>query len=339
MTQQLYIISLAHDQYETDERVAMQLSGDMWTAMSAHLQYVLGVRGYVHLSTCNRLELYYEHTSDLSDDILVKWSAIAGVNIDTSRATIITDTAGAIDHILDLSLGFKSAVFGDDQIITQLKTSFESARVAGHLSTLLERAYQSMMRCHKRVCNTTEYRTSTVSLAYCTLKRISTSLDSTPNEQKKVLILGAGGMALQVVKYVERFKFGHVDIANRTKSKAERITQGRKISVVDYHGVTQSEYDIIISCTDHGIMQATQMKRPRIYADLSIRSKKDMLDDTTVITLHQMLDELAYHSRNREKATSVVSAIVKHQKSQYLQWVEGWLARQQSAKQQTHEYC
>jgi len=168
---QLFIISANHLSTSAQERLLLKLSDTQWDQLSTHMLQGLQVSGYVHLQTCNRIEIIYEHHTDVSDDIIGTWlSLIDHKEIAEQHFDVCSGTDDCINYLLRLSLGFQSAIYGDDQILQQLKTAFEAARSDQRLSSLLERSYQSMMRTHKQVCRETDYKSQTVSLAYQALK-------------------------------------------------------------------------------------------------------------------------------------------------------------------------
>ena len=232
----LQILSIDHKSHSTSERQAFALNPDQYDELSSYIQYVLGVHGHVYLSTCNRIEIYYDAEEDLRELIIEKWKYLAQINDENLQNPITTylGSESCINHILQLCIGTKSAIVGDDQILSQLKKAFELARTNGTMSTLLERAYQTVM--------------------------------------KLVLIIGAGAMAAQVVKYLPKFQFSSVSITNRTEEKAQKLVKEKNIEVVNYANIDSSEYDIVISCTDQGYGLVRNITQLGFYIDLSLAS-------------------------------------------------------------------
>ena len=69
---------------------------------------------------------------------------------------------------------------------------------------------------------------------------------------KKVLILGAGGVAPSIIYALNKMKVTEITISNRTKNKAEILKdQFKKLKVVDWGGLP--EFDVIINATSIGL--------------------------------------------------------------------------------------
>jgi shikimate dehydrogenase len=69
---------------------------------------------------------------------------------------------------------------------------------------------------------------------------------------KKVLILGAGGVAPSIIYALNKMEVTEITISNRTKNKAEILKdQFKKLKVVDWGGLP--EFDVIINATSIGL--------------------------------------------------------------------------------------
>ncbi len=329
----LQILSIDHTSHSSKERQAFALNTEQYDELSSYIKYVLGVHGHVYLSTCNRLEIYYDAEEDLRDLIIKKWKSLAKV-IDKNNQKSITTYLGSdicINHILQLCIGIKSAILGDDQILSQLKKAFESARTNESMSTLLERAYQTVMRFHKQVCRDTEYRNITVSLAYHSLKSIYQHIQKNDLKTKSVLIIGAGDMAAQIVKYLPKFQFGSVSIMNRTELKARRLINGKNIEFVDYSSLDGNEYDIIISCIDQGYGLIINPSQLDFYIDLSLASSNIESLSCPGILLEELQNYITAQSTARLDSLSEVSFIMIKCKEEYLNWLGHWSSRRKDS--------
>ncbi|MEM9547779.1 MAG: hypothetical protein AAGA77_17485 [Bacteroidota bacterium] len=322
----LYIISINHQTHCAEERIKLDLSTEAWEELFAFLTFKLGAEGFVLLRTCNRIELYYEADQNWTSRIKEKWNSLVSStqNFEGMESVQTYDGYRAcIEHLLQLSVGFKSAIYGDDQILSQLKKAFEQARSNKSMSTLLERSYQSVMRFHKKVCRDTDFKSHTISLAYQALKSARFSLGSDRLAEKNVLIIGAGDMAAQVVKYLPKFKFGSISITNRTQSKAKRLVQNKKITVVAYEQLEIKSYDIIISCTDQGYSLLSNWSNVDYYIDLSLHSASIGPISTSHIVLAELQQSINERNVDRMKSVGRVYEILENR----VEGFEGWCSR------------
>ena len=325
---QLFIISANHLSTSAQERLLLKLSDTQWDQLSTHMLQGLQVSGYVHLQTCNRIEIIYEHHTDVSDDIIGTWlSLIDHKEIAEQHFDVCSGTDDCINYLLRLSLGFQSAIYGDDQILQQLKTAFEAARSDQRLSSLLERSYQSMMRTHKQVCRETDYKSQTVSLAYQALKAARNIIGKPNLKNKNLLIVGAGDMAKQILKYLPKFHFQSVTITNRTMSKAFRLAAENDINLVDYSHRLADKYEVVISCTDHGKSRLSELTHMELYVDLSLSSAH--VEDLHIpyVLLDELQELIATQNDRRMACISQVTEIINSNQSHFIDWYNGWLER------------
>jgi len=325
----LYIISINHQTHCAEERIQFDLSEEGWAELSAYLKYNLCVDGYVLLRTCNRLELYYESDQNRNKSIMDKWSSLIrnAIISDIDKVETYSDYHASIEHLLHLSTGFKSAIFGDDQILSQLKKAFEEARANKTLSTLLERAYQSIMRSHKQICRNPDFKSQTISLAYQALKSARFRFGTENLKNKNVLIIGAGDMAAQVVKYLPKFKFKGVSITNRTQSKAEKLAAHSSLQILPYDEFRIEQFDIVISCTDQGFGLVSDWSLVEYYIDLSLHSAH--LSDVPVshILLKELQELINERNNIRMKSVDRVHEILGHIATEYEKWCVDWSER------------
>ena len=323
----LYIISINHQTHSAEERIKLDLDESGWAELFAYLKYNLNLDGYVFLRTCNRLELYYEADENLTEEIIEKWRYLIP-ECSLNCAEKIQSMSGyleSIEHLLQLSAGFKSAIYGDDQIHSQLKKAFEEARSNKTLSTLLERSYQAIMRFHKQICRHTDFKSQTISLAYQALKSARFRFGTENLKSKNVLIIGAGDMAAQVVKYLPKFKFGSVSITNRTKTKAEKLVSGTPITVIPYTELKFENYDIIISCTDQGYSLISEWAGIEYYIDLSLPSAHLTEVPSSHILLKDLQELINQRNNVRMQSVEKVRSILNDMALEFESWCKGWI--------------
>lgn len=107
--------------------------------------------GCVLLSTCNRTELYLSCEEESVDpfEILCR---VKGIDVGAYQS-FNTQRKGSdvVEHLFSLACGLKSKVFGEDQIITQVKDALTSAREAETTDIVLEKLFQTAITAAKKV--------------------------------------------------------------------------------------------------------------------------------------------------------------------------------------------
>jgi len=77
-------------------------------------------------------------------------------------------------------------------------------------------------------------------------------------ENKKVFILGAGGVVPSIIFALNKMKISEIMISNRTKKKAENLNDlFRKLKIIDWGEVP--DFDIIINATSLGLKKEDEM--------------------------------------------------------------------------------
>lgn len=108
------------------------------------------IEGCVILSTCNRTELYVS-TEEERNDLFEMLCKVKHIDKDKFRHIYIErKDEEAIQHLFELSCGMKSKIFGEDQIITQVKQALAMAREAETADVVLEKAFQMAVTAAKK---------------------------------------------------------------------------------------------------------------------------------------------------------------------------------------------
>lgn len=109
------------------------------------------ITGCVLLSTCNRTELYIS----LEEESMEPYEILCRVKGIDSEAYqdyyTVRNGCEVVEHLFSLACGLKSKVFGEDQIITQVKEALTNAREAETTDIVLEKLFQTAITAAKKV--------------------------------------------------------------------------------------------------------------------------------------------------------------------------------------------
>ena len=93
---------------------------------------VPGVQGRVIISTCNRTEIYLSCQPGVSPEPGAVLCAAAGQDYAPfAQAFVTRRDEGAVRHLARVAAGLRSQIWGEDQIVTQVKTAIAAARDQG----------------------------------------------------------------------------------------------------------------------------------------------------------------------------------------------------------------
>ncbi len=182
----------------------------------------------VLLSTCNRVELYLATLCGVT----LRRGQIVEFLADFHHldAHEITDSLydwhgrDSVRHLFLVSSSLDSMVVGETQISAQVKQAYQLASQQEVTGPLMHAAFQAAARVARRVANETavhERRVSVPSVAVSEfVGQVFERLDD-----KRALIIGAGEMAEETVRYLHQDGIRDVTIVNRRPQRAADLAQ------------------------------------------------------------------------------------------------------------------
>lgn len=335
MNAQLMYVGITHETAQVQERTYYALSKEQKQAFAYLLTHQLGLKAFAIITTCNRTEVYFESDSVTPYEVrslLIEYVAtLHKVKLATRAFLIFDSTIDTARHLLSVANGLKSAVIGDKQIIQQVKASYQQALTQSQQGSLLERAFQAVFRSHKRVSKESLYRQGSTSTAYSALKMIEAHFGKGMCAHLKVLIVGAGEIAEDLLRYVPKFGFAYVAVSNRTAEKATHLAQQYQIGTYAWQQVVANQldgFDVVITAVSnrkHLISQPAQTARAMLWIDLAMPSNIDAAIANNLNKVYN-IDEVAsqVHATNETqlKALPVVEKIIEEELEGFIGWLK-----------------
>jgi glutamyl-tRNA reductase len=161
----------------------------------------------VLIRTCHRVELYasWDGGGDL-DDLALPFGARR------------LDDVEAVEHFLSVACGLDSTVFGETQVLHQLRETLDASRATRPLDPILDRLFQAGLHAGREA--RTHFTGSPRSLADVALDRIEA--DGAPVRDRSILVVGAGRMA-RLAAFAAARRGARVRVANRTPAAARSL--------------------------------------------------------------------------------------------------------------------
>jgi glutamyl-tRNA reductase len=290
--------------------------------------------GLLLLVTCNRTEIYFESTST-SDVALRDFLISQKSTINKEQGKQLFKTANnseeTVKHLLEVSSGLKSSVLGDAEIVHQIKKAYQYTIVKKLQGSLLERALQTVFKGHKRISNETHFRDGTTSVAYKSLKVISSTFGKASAKTKKILFIGAGDIVLQLFKYNSKFNFSNISISNRTEAKAKALAHRYQCGVYAWNKVLANDFndfDIIISAASNCPLLVEKIpleKQKTLLLDLALPCNIDKSlakqENILFYDLDAISNELENNQEKRLAAIGKVKMIIDEELDIYGEWL------------------
>ena len=323
-------ISISQQTARTQQREYYHFDDELRRALVKRLKASFrDIDGLMLLSTCNRTEIYFESVSTMASeihdyliDLFNPFDANQDVLFDISNDSEIT-----AKHLLEVANGMQSAVIGDGQILAQIKEAYHFS-LSRHLQgSLMERAIQAVFRSHKRISNETSFRNGSRSTSYRALKLLEKNFGKNGLENQHLLLIGAGEISIELLKYFHKFKFKSVTITNRTESKSTELAQIYELNTTPWSAIESNSieaYDIIITAVSNRKDLIHSTSNPnQVFVDLALPANvSQQLSNThTVYNLDQLTEEIDETDALQRQAISTVHHIIHEELTNYSSWL------------------
>lgn len=119
--------------------------------LDRRLKEAAGVEGCALLSTCNRTELYCACSGEFPDGPALLCRAAGALPENLPGAFQVLEGDEALTHLLEVAAGLRSRIWGEDQILTQVRAAIALSREAGSACPELETAFRVAVSAGKRL--------------------------------------------------------------------------------------------------------------------------------------------------------------------------------------------
>jgi glutamyl-tRNA reductase len=183
----------------------------------------------VILSTCNRVELYVVSPDDdverTRQQLAQFLSEFHGVPLDEFVGELRADSGPeAVWHLFEVISSLDSMVLGEPQIVNQVRQAYRDAEQSGACGPLIHLMFQSAIRVSGRVRSETRLAEGRVSIASVAVGDFAKSIFDHFGD-KLVLIVGAGEMAEETLRYLKDEGVREIVVVNRNPERAERLAR------------------------------------------------------------------------------------------------------------------
>ncbi|WP_071566632.1 glutamyl-tRNA reductase [Corynebacterium sp. NML130628] len=278
------------------------------------------------ISTCNRLEVYTVANAFHAgvQDVLAVLSEVSGVSEAELRGYLyVRYSDAAAEHLLTVASGLDSMVVGEQQIIGQVRAAYTQAAEQGTVGPALHSLAQTALHTGKRVHTETAIDDAGGSMVTFALDTAMETMGVETLEGQTALVLGAGAMSSLAATHLGKRGVDKLIIANRTRSRAERLAEhareaGVTAEVVDFNARAGAlgRVDITVSATasDGFTISGEDISGPTMLIDLSLPRDIDnsVLEHEGVhlINIEYLHEQLHHADSEDSKALQAAEAIV-----------------------------
>ncbi len=282
----------------------------------------------VLLSTCNRVEVYTatedDDRSPTHQELAEFLARFHGLNVYDIFDELFERTGeDAIRHLFTVAASLDSMVLGEPQIVSQVKQAYDLALARQTTGPLTNQIFQTALRVGKRVASETSINEKRVSIPSVAVSDFARQIFERFDD-KKVLVIGAGEMGEETLRYLQDQGARDVTVANRHFERAVDLAERWKGAAVpwDQLGEALAAADLVISTTgasqpivtleDYHRIEAARFQRDLFVLDLAIpRDFDPAIGDCLGVYLYSIDDLQEACRRNRQERDKELPAAMK----------------------------
>ncbi|MBM4222424.1 MAG: hypothetical protein FJ161_01270 [Gammaproteobacteria bacterium] len=220
--------------YAFDAETIDQVLSALKSKIECHASIVI-------LSTCNRLELYShgitEECALTCWDILTTWTGAKHITPAVQKKNV-----ACFEHLLNVALGLKSQILKEYHITGQIKAAYKQSDRIGCLKHPLRRLFEHIAHFSKDIRSSW---TDKPSLGRLVIQHLKDFLNI---HTQKILIIGAGALAKDLITYCPARWHHNISIANRTLERAKTLISNKPICYMSLDALETciTKFDVII---------------------------------------------------------------------------------------------
>lgn len=226
----------------------------------------------VILSTCNRTEIYFKSEYE-NDDVIEKIFDSLNWYKELVKYTFYLKEDESIKHLMNVVCGFDSIIFGEEQILGQVRMAYDQAIKSKSVKSEFRRLFDTAISCGREFRDETRLYRFPVSSASIVVN------EARKRGIKKFMILGFGGVGALVEKYITSNSFEKLYIASREENE-EAVDD--KVEFIEFKKRSKyySDVECVISATSapHTVIEKSQvMGKKLLIFDLAV--PRDVAED------------------------------------------------------------
>jgi glutamyl-tRNA reductase len=265
----------------------------------------------VLVSTCNRVELYAGGadpaavpTSDDLVDALVSYHRIPKERI--QGQVVAHAQRDAVAHLYRVAASLDSMVVGEPQILAQVKQAYQRAADLGSAGPVMHDLFQSALHAARRVHHETDLHKHRVSIPSIAIADFASRVFERFDD-KHVLVIGAGKMADETLRYLRDAGARRIHVINRNHQRGVDLAASCGGTAVAWDELWNQlvAADLVVSTTaaEQPVVTAAEFdaqvvphrqQRPLFILDLAVpRDFEPEVGERLAVYLYS-LDDLAH---------------------------------------------
>jgi glutamyl-tRNA reductase len=295
------------------------------------------IREIVVLCTCNRIEIYYvcnDHA--VAADWLTQFLAgFHNVPLEKVKSTLVNyRCADAVRHIFRVASGVESMVFGEHEILGQIRDAYFFCRDNDTTDSYLNRLFQQAIATGKLVRSRTDAGKGSLSVSSIAVEAVLEK-NSGNLDMSRIMIIGLGTMGLRAVKRLASKNPQKLGLCNRTDQRAALICEKFNAEHVLFADFKKKlcDYDCIICATSSQnyiltaedlLFDSEMREKPLMVIDLGAPRNVDpaisTIQDVMLVCVDDLRATADRHLQEREHEIGEIECIIDEQVAEFTRW-------------------
>lgn len=324
------VLGASHQHAGIAELESIYINGDGIGPFLETLSTSSPIQELVILTTCNRIEYYFY--ADSCEEAAVWLKEYLNKTTKTPIETIskilkFRKNEAAIEHLFSVASGIKSMVFGENEILTQVKESYERSKEAGSTGPVLNKLFQMAVATGKRARTETGISRGAYSVSSIAVEAIRERV--LDYFGRKILIIGLGTMGSRSLKKLVALGHPSITVANRTFEKAIAASREYGVSAMSLEEALKiwKAFDIILTATSGSeyLIKAGSGEGPlttQVMIDLGMPRNIDpkLKESVEIITVEGLKEIATKNVQKRQVELQDVMTIIHAEMEKFNEW-------------------
>jgi len=317
----LQIVGCSHHESETDVRAKLAFDQQKAGRFLKDFYSFYPQGEAVLLSTCNRTEFFAaskdRNSAPSLNDMQQSLADACGIERQTVELCLFEHSnEEAIRHLFSVAASLDSMVIGETQILAQVKQAYDLATQINNDIPLTHHTFQSAIKVAKRVANETGIQKNRVSIPSIAIGEFALQIFERL-DNKRILVIGAGEMAEETLRYVVHYGGKQITILNRTLDTARELARqwdgegaewaelATQLESADLVISTTGAQEPIVTLEEFKKLESGRQKKPLFILDLAVPRDFDPgIEECENVYLYSLDNLRAQCDQNRKSRKS-----------------------------------
>lgn len=333
----IQMIGCSHHNATVERRERLAFSPVQAKVALGRFREIFPTTEAVLLSTCNRMEMYTASTQNAApthEQIAEFLAEFHGVPLHEIFDDLFERTGeDAVRHLFTVAASLDSMVVGEAQILGQVKQAYQLATELDCAGPLSHAIFQAALRVARRVAAETSIHQKRVSIPSVAVADFAKQIFEHFHD-KKVLVIGAGEMAEETLRYLCDEGARDITLINRNFERARDLAVRWSGHAARWEELPARliEADLVVSTTgaerpivslaDFLRIEPERYQRPLFVLDLAMpRDFEPAIGDRLQVYLYSIddLKQACEHNRaQRDAELPTALAIVEEESARFM---------------------